>query len=445
MQGSQSNSSLPFPVGGQPLTDTVLGDVTERRELRQLRQQADALAQVVASVTASPASLEQTLPALAQSVVQATGIVACGIVLVEQGAPHIAGTSGMPDGYMAGMSTIWQNRAQSSNVWAPGWERLLIVRNFCQTFLSNPLYAPIHDYLRTVNWETMVRVPLIYQDRVLGFLAGYYPQGTGPSDTDITFLITVTNHAAIAVEHARLLAQAQREAALQERQRLARELHDSVTQSLYSLTLLAEAGRRLAEAGDLEHVQGYLSRLGETAQQSLKEMRLLVYELRPSALEHEGLVGALQQRLETVEQRAGMQTQLLVEGEWDMPTSQEAELYRIAVEALNNTLRHAQAATVTVRIRANAQAVEVEIADDGQGFDRDGVDGKGGMGLLSMRERAERLGGSLTILSTPGQGTRIHVHLGGRTVPGSAHRFKERNTPSINRGSTDGNHSHFDC
>src|SRR2546425_8570727 len=127
MQGSHSNSSLPFPVGGQPLTGTVLGDVTERRELRQLRQQADTLAQVVASVTVSPASLEQTLPVLAQSVVQATGIVACGIVLVEQGAPYIVGTSGMPEGYMAGMYTIWQNRAQSSKVWAPGWERLLIV------------------------------------------------------------------------------------------------------------------------------------------------------------------------------------------------------------------------------------------------------------------------------------------------------------------------------
>src|SRR5262249_46946983 len=154
-------------------------------------------------------------------------------------------------------------------------------------------------------------------------------------------------HAAIAVEHARLLAQTHQQAALQERQRLARELHDSVTQSLYSLTLLAEAGRRLAEAGELEHVKGCLSRVGETAQQSLKEMRLRVYELRPSALEQDGLVRALRQRLETVEKRAGIQAHLLVEGGWDMPPSQEAELYRIAVEALNNTLKHAQAANVT--------------------------------------------------------------------------------------------------
>ena len=269
----------------------------------------------------------------------------------------------------------------------------------------------------------MVRVPLIYQNRCLGFLAGYYAEGSEPSETDITFLVTVTNHAAIAVEHARLLAQTQREAAFQERQRLARELHDSLTQSLYSMTLLAEAGRRLAEAGDLEQVKTYLNRLGETTHQSLKEMRQLVYELRPSVLEQEGLVRALQHRLEAVEQRAGIQTHLLVEEEWNMSASQEAELYYIAVEALNNTLKHAQATTVTVRLRANAQAVELEAADNGQGFDLDDVEGKGGMGLFSMRERAERLGGSLAILSARGQGTRIHVHMGDRTAPRFAHRF----------------------
>lgn len=426
MQYFQDNRPPSFLIEEQALSTRDPGDVIEQRELRQLRQQADALALVVASVTATPVSLEETLHVLAQSVVQATGIVACGIVLVEQGIPHIAGTSGMPDGYMAAMNTIWQRRAQSSNVWVPRWKQLLIVRNFCQTFLANPRYAPIHDYLKTVNWQTMVRVPLVYQNSILGFLAGYYPEGLEPSETDITFLTTVTNHAAIAVVHARLLAQTQQEAALQERQRLARELHDSVTQSLYSMTLFAEAGLRLAEAGDLEHVKGYLSRLGETAQQSLKEMRLLVYELRPSALEQEGLVGALQQRLQTVEQRAGILTQLQVEGAWDLPGVQEADLYRIVVEALNNTLKYAQATTVTVRLCSRAEALEVEIADDGQGFDPDSVDRKGGMGLFSIRERVERLGGTLMIHSATGQGTRIHVHIGGQTIPGEALRFKER-------------------
>ena len=425
MQYFQSNRPLPSLQEEQAPSIGGPGDAIEGRELQQLRQQAEALALVVASVTAAPTSLEQTLPMLAQSVVQATGIVACGIVLVEQSVPRMVGASGMPEGYMAGMSVIWQKRAQSSNIWVPGWERLLIVHNFRQTFLANSRYAPIHSCLRTVNWQTMVRVPLMYQSRCLGFLAGYYEEGSGPSEADITFLTTVTSHAAIAVEHARLLVQTQQEAALQERQRLARELHDSVTQSLYSMTLFAEAGWRLAEAGDLEQTKTYLRRLGETALQSLKEMRQLVYELRPSVLEQEGLVGALRQRLEGVEQRAGMQTHLLVEEGWSLSVAQEAEAYRIVVEALNNTLKHAQATTVTVRLRANSGVVEIEITDDGQGFDLDDVEETGGIGLLSMRQRAERLGGSLTILSARGQGTHIHVHIGKHTVPDSAHRIKE--------------------
>ncbi len=111
-----------------------------------------------------------------------------------------------------------------------------------------------------------------------------------------------------------------------ERQRLARDLHDSVTQSLYSLTLLAEAGRRQAAMGDLGRTQRHLERLGETAQQALREMRLLVYELRPLELEAAGLASALQQRLESVERRAGVQARLLVEGEVDLPAAVEEEL-----------------------------------------------------------------------------------------------------------------------
>ncbi len=203
-------------------------------------------------------------------------------------------------------------------------------------------------------------------------------------------------------------------AVLEERGRLARELHDSVTQSLYSVTLFAEAARRLVGIGDEGRTRSYLKQLGETAQQALKEMRLLVYELRPSGLEQEGLAGALEQRLSAVEERAGVEARLLVEGTVDLPKSVEEGLYRIAQEALNNALKHAAASSVTVRIRAAAEVVELEVADDGKGFDPDAVGDKGGMGLVSMRERAERLGGTLRVVSAPGEGTKVQgqVRLG---------------------------------
>jgi len=206
-------------------------------------------------------------------------------------------------------------------------------------------------------------------------------------------------------------AQAEELAVLQERNRLARELHDSVTQSLHSSTLLAEAGQRLLSSGDIERVRGYLIRLGEISQQALKEMRLLVYELRPLALSGVGLVGALQQRLDAVERRSGVEVEFSIDEELELPASVEEELYRIAMEALNNALKHANPIRVTVTIRKEEKdrspCIELSVIDDGIGFDLDTKEGEGGLGLVSMQERIEKLSGELTILSAPGEGTQV--------------------------------------
>jgi signal transduction histidine kinase len=204
-------------------------------------------------------------------------------------------------------------------------------------------------------------------------------------------------------------ARAEELAVLQERNRLARELHDSVTQSLYSLTLLAEAGQRMIRAEDLQQIAGNQTRLGQIAQQALQEMRLLVYELRPLALKSEGLVGALEQRLETVERRAGIQARVLVEGEVDLAPGLEEELYGIAQEALNNALKHARASKIVLSVRMVDKSVILEVADDGQGFDQAEVQVKGGLGLISMQERAEKIGGQLDIDSALGEGTTVSV------------------------------------
>ncbi len=205
--------------------------------------------------------------------------------------------------------------------------------------------------------------------------------------------------------------QAEEMAVLQERNRLARELHDSVTQYLHSSTLLAEAGQRVAGSGDIERARGYLIRLGEISQQALKEMRLLVYELRPLGLSGVGLVGALQQRLDAVERRSGVEVQLSLEEELELPANIEEELFRIAMEALNNALKHANPTTVTVTLRKeddrDIPCIELSIMDDGIGFDPEMKVDEGGLGLVSMGERIEKLGGELTILSAPGEGTQV--------------------------------------
>jgi signal transduction histidine kinase len=202
-------------------------------------------------------------------------------------------------------------------------------------------------------------------------------------------------------------------AVAQERSRLARELHDSVTQSLHSSTLLAEAGQRLIRSGDTERARRYLIRLGEISHQALKEMRLLVYELRPLALREVGLAGALRQRLDAVERRSGVEVQLSIGEELELPTSIEEELYRVAMEALNNALKHANPTRIKVSLgkeeSGEMPCIELSIQDDGIGFDLDAKTDEGGLGLVSMKERIEQLGGELTILSTPGEGTQVRA------------------------------------
>lgn len=213
----------------------------------------------------------------------------------------------------------------------------------------------------------------------------------------------------VAIEDAHIYEQARELAVLQERQRLARDLHDSMAQSLYSLTLMAEAARRLVSAGNIERGGGYLARIGESAQQLLKEMRLLVYELRPQILERDGLAAALKERLETVENRTGVETSLAVEGSGLVPELIEAELFRIAQEALNNSLKHSGASLVSVRLRTAPAEVTLAISDNGRGFSPGAIKEKGGLGLVSMQERTHRLGGRLVIESRPGDGASITV------------------------------------
>jgi PAS domain S-box-containing protein len=259
--------------------------------------------------------------------------------------------------------------------------------------------------------QVYVGVPMRTGGQILGVLSVFGEAEQQFNVEEVALLASIGDQVGVVIENARLRQRAERAAVMEERGRLARELHDSVTQSLYSLTLLAGGGQRLARAGKLENVEKYLADLGEIAQQALKEMRLLVYQLRPTVLEREGLVGALQQRLEAVEGRSSIETRLLADATLNLPAPVEEGLYRIAQEALNNTLKHAQAVLVTIRIQAKNGWVSLEVSDDGKGFDYSNIGHTGGIGLISMKERAEKLGGSLTIFSKPGEGTTVKAHI----------------------------------
>lgn len=201
------------------------------------------------------------------------------------------------------------------------------------------------------------------------------------------------------------------QAVLAERNRLAGDLHDSVTQSLYGIVLHADAARANLAAGKKEITQEYLAEISSAGKEGLAEMRMLIFELRPPVLAEEGLEAALETRLYAVERRVGLQADLDWHIEERLPEAIEEGLYRIAREALNNVLKHTAARHLSLDFAVVAGAVVMRIEDDGPGFDPEDVAFSGGMGLQGMKERAIKMGGTLKIESRPGEGTRIIVEV----------------------------------
>jgi signal transduction histidine kinase len=251
-------------------------------------------------------------------------------------------------------------------------------------------------------------VPMRAGGRIQGVLSVFRAQGHSFTPAEVSLLATVADGVGLAVENNRRALQ---RAVTEERERLARELHDSVTQSLYSLTLFGEWTAGLLAEGATEQAQEKLLRIGEISRQALKEMRLMVYELRSPDLERHGLRGALEKRLTAVEERAGVRTFLHYDRSVHFPPDVEDELYQIAQEALNNALKHAGASEVTVEVAAGGGRAWLSICDDGGGFDPFAAARSGGMGLASMHTRAARAGGRLHIAAAPGRGCQVRVEM----------------------------------
>ncbi len=256
--------------------------------------------------------------------------------------------------------------------------------------------------------ETAMLAPLSVRGSPTGALL-LINSPTGFTRDDIRLVEMYLDTAAIVIEYARLTGEHERLALLEVRQRLARDLHDSISQMLYSVTLHAEAADRLIAVGETSRASQNIRELRDLAALTLREMRLLVYELRPQILVEEGLVSAVRRRLVSVEERAGIATRFVCSGIDRLPDDLEVELHRFLHEALNNVLRHARASHLTVSLSRSDGTVTVQIDDDGSGFDVETGLQSGGLGLTSMRERAERLGGQLVLHSRTGHGTQIRL------------------------------------
>jgi signal transduction histidine kinase len=278
----------------------------------------------------------------------------------------------------------------------------------------------IHRHPRFRGWwprehpdmRSFLGVPIVAPEGVIGAFYLTDKQGAaefGPADEELIELLAA--HAAIAITNARLYEHSRELSIVSERNRLALDLHDAVSQKLFSLVLTAEAaGTQLAR--DPAAAAAHVARLQELAAEALEELRALILELRPPALERDGLCGALRKHVDVLRRLHRVEIDLDVDDAVGdaSPAGRDREILRIAQEALHNAVRHSGAGRVGIRLARAGAGVVLEVSDDGAGFDPADPEVRSRrLGLTSMEERAQRLGGRLEIRSAPGAGTTVRL------------------------------------
>jgi signal transduction histidine kinase len=278
--------------------------------------------------------------------------------------------------------------------------------------------ADIHDHPRFRGWwpaghpdmRSFLGVPIVAPDGVIGaFYLTEKIEGPDFTDEDEELSELLAAHAAIAITNARLYEQAKELSIVAERNRLALDLHDAVSQKLFGLVLSAEAAGTLLER-EPSAARDQVAKLRDLAQEALDELRSLVFELRPPDLERDGLGGALRKHVEMLRRLQPREIELVVDGAPPADPERHAEVLRIAQEALQNALKHSGADRVTVRLAEADGRLRLQVEDDGVGFDPDSPGTRSRrLGLTSMEERAQRLGAQLEIRSSPGAGTTVRL------------------------------------
>jgi signal transduction histidine kinase len=237
--------------------------------------------------------------------------------------------------------------------------------------------------------------------------------GCGFTEDDEELLAILAQHAAIALTNARLYERSRELTIAEERSRLAHELHDAVSQKLFSLRLTAQAAAALVDR-DPTRAKGELQQVAALAAEATDELRAAVVELRPAALDEDGLVATLRTQIQVLDRAHTARVTFTSLGVRALPAAQEEALLRVAQEALHNALRHSGAERVDVSLERRDGAALLRVTDDGSGFEPRSIRRAGRhLGLVSMRDRASGVGGTLTVESAPGKGTTIEMEVPG--------------------------------
>ena len=382
------------------------------RESERRRQIAEGLRDILAALN-SDQSLESILDLIAAQARQLLDTQAVGIYRLESEVDGwtIEAARGLLVTYVAGFNVpIGQDTLRQAIV-----SRRPVVGRRPPTAnlegetatLAQNVAPPDSPWPRW--YRAWLAVPIITKDEVYGGMLLYYSEPRALSEEEIQLAISFCDQAALAIENARLRAHAEQAATAAERERLARELHDAVTQTLFSASVIAEAIPRIWFDHPEERDRG-IEELQHLTKGALAEMRTLLVELRPTALTEKPLGELLGHLAAAASGQTRTPVRLRVEGETRLAPEMQVALYRIAQEALNNVAKHARAKQAWVNLSCGPGAGTLEVIDDGRGFDVEtAASAPEHLGLGIMRERAETIGAHFTVESLPGQGARVCV------------------------------------
>lgn len=385
-------------------------------KIRQRERQLHAFAKTAASLTFAE-DLSSWLDRLAEQVRQTTEMYSCTFLLYdEDGQLQQSGTAGdyprVPD-YGLRMRQCGELGAPLAADKAITERTTIVAKGWRKQTLEDSRFAPIHDFTRNAIWDTLVVVPIQVRGRIVGVFNGFYLPDHEPGEEALRFLNTIAEQAAVAIDNATLLAAAERQATLEERHRLARDLHDSVSQLLFSLALNTRALELSAgpETAANDGLRKGLREIEQLTQDALAEMRALIFQLRPAALHEEGLVSAIRKHASVLAARESLEI-IVYEPTRDLhiDPATEVQLFRVIQEALNNVVKHVVGGKATISFQPGGVDdgdLVIEIADNGPGFDLS-MPELGHYGLQTMTERVEALGGQLRVASDAG-GTTIRA------------------------------------
>ncbi len=413
-------------VPGRQLWVVSFRDVT--LSLQHQRRLA-AIAKAASSV-ASKRSLVGTLETLAREVLRTDSLAGVQVLTANPAGDrlHVMGAAGFGRAHDF-FDKLMECRALGARLVmleALETRQPLVVADRYEAVQRDPAWTPLHELMRHPRWDWFASVPLLARGEPVGILNAFFAPGQTVGDTELDFLLAMAEQAAMAVDHAALLDRERDVARREERQKLARDLHDSVVQQVFSMMMQARSLRVLVERGlapPPEKVAQVADDLSNSAEDVLADLRGMVVELRPATGTEHGLISALGSLVDTTRARTGLTVTLDV----DDPAAELSQLapdlledvYRIVAEALHNSVKHAAAATVIIRLsvtpHGSRRRLVAEVTDDGHGLGGGADKGSGpassGFGMTVMQERADRWGGTVRVRDLPSGGARVQLTL----------------------------------